>query len=512
MAIDDILTYIQTNRVNRIPDNEIQTSLLQSGYSGQDIEEAFARLNSKKQSFPLSLRKIFLFVAIALVLFVVGTGGYVLIKNQKSQNQAKSNTSELLSPTVTIIDANVNPTAKTDGEDSALIAYTESADDQTNPYQRVVLYDLNKKHRLDSLAELEPRPNALYFIGSWSPDGRYLPVIVNGISGNSPHILYFYDKKLHTMRVVRETEKNERSTRSEAVSYGAGWLDGERYAYFTDFTPEANTRTIEFIRSNGITGISTRSAEIKRRNKDMEIVEVFSPAFPQAPNSVQTQSIVINGKPFTYPVTGEIVGVSNGQVISYDRPKQTVSPNTSGQLPIDVEEQINAWQQQGLSEEVMQQKILELLNRKGDSTLYITDITTGNSRSMLLSGSPEWYAHDVNAHPTQSVVIVYQRNKLVHPDKERFVWVDFENQTQEVLFERPLTTGQTEAASGSESKDEGSFSITADGQWIVREFGDVFNQLVILAYNFDTRQEHAVCEKKCTDLRVYNPKRLRIVY
>lgn len=474
-----------------------------------DLPEERSTSGSLEQHTTAPFVKSPLFKFLVAVLLLVGLGAvsvfaYSQYKNTTSKKEDQPETrSESKPPSVSVSEGNLT------------IVFVESTGPSEND-DRVVFYDAKTQTKLGDIADFI-KPNRIYSLGPWSPSGRYLPIHVTALlnkqtgEDSGELLLYMYDSKQHVARKIytgNESEGYEKTIIYSQVNLGSGWLDEGKFGYQHDRDTEKGEVTVKYITRDGVMGETTIVDTIKVKN-DLLTVEYLG-----VPRT--DKKIYINGKEVDVKPEGEIVGAIGNNIVSLKKaePKYDLGNLWEGEIDPALEARFREIESSNLSEEEKSQKVLELLQPEGFSTIYLTNIDTGGIEKTIPLSEKLWIVQSAQIHPTEPFLLIHETDRELLPEKHRILKISLQNpENKEALVSEGVTSGNSFA--GSLLEEGVSFHITADGNWIVyyedRDTREPFDRNIVMV-SLSTKEKRIICSAYCQWYKVYNPTQLTAGY
>ncbi len=531
-----LIDFIQKAKSLSETDLEITSSLLSAGWKQQDISAAFEYVQKNSnvsQNFsttdepdPLKVtqppeekkakpNKLTITLFTLGLLFVVTISGFFIYFKFFKKTP--------LGPNIKDSEEKPYQTSETIGQPNAIesthsiIAFTTSKKD--NPASAVVFYDRQQKEKLPLPQVIQEDNNFMFLLGPWSPSGQYLPILAfTGPATEESYVnLYFYDSQKLEAKKIYSSPRNEENFvwASTSFNFLSAWMDDTRLVVNNVRDPQKESATLTYVTTDGEIKTMQQSDELKRANDQLEHTVTTRP-------SIHTESITVGSVTLDFVLEGEVVGVVDGMLAVLEKPKSiSVIVDDAGNAasPQDLEyfeEEMEKLEKQGLSEEELSKKTLELIEPKGKTILSLYNLKDGKVNREVNLTDGTWQVQSILVHPSEKFLIAHQTDKRHLPSKQRFVVITpSENPNTRTIFEEDLPKSSNPNYLSSLMFQENSFFLSSDGDWIIGMRGsnvDNPQNSTIYMKNIITQEESLICSNNCWDVRTYCPLCLQTVY
>ncbi|MDO8497109.1 MAG: hypothetical protein Q7S61_01005 [bacterium] len=382
-----------------------------------------------------------------------------------------------------------------------VIAYVKNT---TSEVSSLHFYSLNKKTEEKGIVELKQDTKSLIQLGSWSPDGRYLPVLalvnLDKEQKDKRIILYLYDSQLLTYKVIYDSPVDGDNLDWVSIfGFSTYWKDSNAYILHSKSDTNSATQILTYITIDGKMQTEKAPSGFIERNSQMS----YSVSNKQTIDSVTVGNTVVK-----LQTNGSINGVVDGKIALLNVPRGpnigiddggNTANTTDYQM---IQKEMDKLEKQGLSEEELQKKVVDLLEPKGETTLKLYDLKGQLIQTINLTEST-WYTQSALVEPSQQSLIAHQTSGYFKPEKERFILITpSELNKIKILFERSYERTPNSLTQGI------SFFLSNDGNWIISMRGSYIDDpktSTVYLKNIITGEEKVICDTYCFDFKVYYP-------
>ena len=366
----------------------------------------------------------------------------------------------------------------------------------------------------------------MFILGPWSPNGQYLPILAftGPASVNSYVNLYLYDSEKLTAKKIYSSSVNEKNGvwASSSFNYSSIWLDDYRLAIERDRDLETGTMDLTYITIDGEMQTIQQSNRPKKVSSQLEYVLAVSESYNNSYNP-KIESIKVGSQTLDFVPEGEIVGVVEGMLAVFEKPEffdiaSIVNDNSLNQKYQEYfEKELKKLEEQGLSEDELKNKALDLFEPKGETILKLYNLKNGSVESEINLTDGTWQTQSVLVHPSEKFLVAHQTDKFFNPLKQRFITITPPSNIK-IVFEEDLSENERAGNSNYLSLflfQGTSFFLSSDGNWIIGMRGPGVNDpqnSKIYMRNIVTGEENIICPSYCWDMRTYFPLYPRTLY
>ncbi len=352
-------------------------------------------------------------------------------------------------------------------------------------------------------------------LGPWSPNGQYLPILAyTGPASEESNInLYLFDSKTLTAKKIYNSPSNEenRLWANTSFNFIAAWMDEEKLVLKDDRNSQGVLTNVTRITTRGEIITTEHSNELERGNKQLEY------SFSLGAQGHTVTSIKVGTNILAFVPEGEIVGVINGMLAVLTKPKPvSLSEMSDPNQNSDIAKQLAELQRQGLTEEELSRRMLELMEPKGDTLLKFYNLANGSVEKEINLTYDTWQIQSILVHPSQKTLVAHQTNKFVQATKQRFISVDPSSESGfRIIFEEDLNTSVSQQFLSLLMFQGSSFFMSTDGESIIGMRGSALESAStnnIYIKNIASAQEDIICPSNCFDMRVSYPYHLETRY
>lgn len=392
----------------------------------------------------------------------------------------------------------------------SLVAFVEYLDaypkyDSTG---QMKLYDLSQKKLVDIDQSLTANKDGAPGLGPFSPDGKYLPVF---FVRPGKETFFHYSLFLYSLQ-------DNKATRLIEIDYSQinpylypFWLDNQNFVY-DDYNRDYSTEKMSAL----VVNLKGEQRKIPLPSESLSSPEPFTFAnnrlealYPHPDplrnllRSGQAQ-VTVDSTPVPGNPIGGVVGLLENYLVTLEAP----IPNLSG-LVQDIKNKTG-------------QEALEAAEKswksEGDYLLNFYKLPEGKLEKSIIAQDPGWVVRGALIRPNKNTVIIQQLDKLISSPLYRYTEIDPKQPNQRKIISEEA--GVSALAIISANGGSSTFEVTQDGAWLIglqpsgskSNLGEDLNQ--IAAWNIDTKERVVICKQEkvdCTNLRVYNPLKLRPV-
>lgn len=516
--VDERLTrYIKQSISQGVPLEQLKQSLLNSGWRAESIEEATEQVTNLLKGKPVPgvskqqttappkkppLFKILVILGILIGFGIVSIFAYYQYKGITSRKKDEAET-------------DLGYGTQSGSVDNLTVVFVEATKDLDD--EKVVFYDIRTQTRLEDIADFT-NPGYLYSLGQWSPDGKYLPIHVSALPDNQTGessgeiLLFMYDSEQHTAKEIYKENKSdeyeERIIYSD-VNYASGWLDEEKFGYRYDKDVENNKVTIKYITYDGLRGEETIE-DNRRVSNDRLTIEYLG---DNQTNS--NREIYIDGQEILIKTEGEVSGLVDDFIVIFNQaePQYDYTDLSEANMDPNLEAELNEIESSNLSEEEKEQKIVDLLEPKGASTIHLINVTTLVEEEAISLDDEQWVVRSVQVHPKESILLVHETDSLYSSKKHRIYKIPLQDlENKDIIVSEDIVG---DLLIGSLLEEGVSFHITSDGSGVIyyedKAENDPFNRDIIMI-SLSSKEKRTICSTYCTSYKVYNPTQLMFGY
>lgn len=380
----------------------------------------------------------------------------------------------------------------------ALVAFTVYHEASSSS---LVLYDITQKREITLDSPLSTERDGLVNLGPWSPDGRYLPILIIRDS-SLPNPIYLYDSMDGQARKIIDTRSVPDLLSSvTSFNYLSRWLQNDILVFNLRASPEENTDELVLISSTGHVSRVSRPSKLIRGNRRLEISSPL--ATDSATQLVATRHMKLDGNEITFDFKGEVVGVLNETLVTLESPEQ---PDL---LQLNENRSFTASLKQAATEIEAEQLLEQALRPTGDWQLHFYQITDGGLTHSRSLADDSWLTIGAQIRPKRDTILIHQQDKQLPPFNSRYIEIDPKKVDERRLIAEG--TGETD----DERTYGNSFYLSADGGWLIG-YAPSENPPVyplgktIVAWQIDSGEKLILCEDACDQVRVFNPETLRL--
>lgn len=365
----------------------------------------------------------------------------------------------------------------------------------------LLLYDIIQKRKIPVTVPLAAERDGLVALGPWSPDGKYLPILI--IRGsNFPNPLYWYDTLDGLARLIVDARsKPDLLSGVASFNYLSRWLQNDIMVFNLRASPEENSDELVLVSSSGEVSRVSRPSKLIHGNRHLDI-SVPLATVGSSPSAV-ARKIKFNGKEITFDFTGEIIGIVNETLVTLESPHIPELDQLNENKSLTTS--LNRAADESEAEELLEQA----LRPTGDWYLHIYKLVDGSLINSISLTDDRWLTIQAQIRPQRGTVIIHQQDGQLPPFTTRYIEID----VNKLDKKRIVAEGPGEL---SEERIFGnSFYLTADGDWLISYAPAEDLQAyplgkTIIAWRIDTGEKLILCEDACDQIRVYNPEDLRL--
>lgn len=403
-----------------------------------------------------------------------------------------------------------NTTVTTNGS-SHPIAYLK------DNYKSVHFYNSDQRVEELGIAELENETDPLIQLGPWSPNGQYLPILAHTGSDKRYVSLYLYDSQKLKAKKIYGSPLNEENLMWVGTSFNflSTWMDDTRLVVESDRDIQNGVTTLTYITTSGELKTEQQPDRLRQVSNQLEYITRIG----RVP---QIESIKVGSTTLDFIPEGEIIGVVDGMLAILKRPESlSLGVDDAGNAanPQDLEyfqKEMEKLKEEGLSEEELQEKTLELMEPKGEIILSLYDLKDGKTNNNVNLTEGTWQTRSMLVHPSQGLLIAHQTDRSFLPSKQRFITITpSKTPSTQVIFEEKLPKSENPNYLSLLMFQGSSFFLSKDGNWIIGMRGsgvDNPQSSTVFMKNITNGEELVVCPSHCFDVRVYYPLQLQRMY
>lgn len=479
----------------------------------QSVQEPKPTTQESQSEIPQKgkkLPKAVIYILISVILLTLSVLGFWLY--QKISSTFSSNL-----PKVTPETSQITTKLKIVKEAHSIIAYTVSEQDDVS--SAVFFYDAQKKERLPPSPIIQADNNFMFLLGPWSPNGQYLPILAfTDPATEKLYVnLYLYNSQTLEAKRIYSSLRNEENFvwASTSFNFLSTWMDDSRLMLEEDRDIQKGLTTLTYITTDGELKTIQQPDKLKKVSSQLEYTTTIGP-------DAHIESITAGSITLDFVPEGQIVGIVDGMLAVLKKPKSiSIAVDDAGNAasPQDLEyleKEVEKLKKQGLSEEELSKKVLELIEPKGETILSLYSLKDGKASNEVNLTDGTWQTQSILVHPSGKFLIAHQTDKDFLPSKQRFITITpSEHPNTRVIFEEDLEKGGNPNYLSSLMFQGSSFFLSNDGNWIIGMRGskvDNPQNSIVYMRNIVTGEENIVCPNYCWDMRIYYPLYLQAMY
>lgn len=444
-------------------DEQIKQALVTNGWIPEQIQTAFPVHHKSKRKLVLGI------VLILILIATMGIVASVFLSPRKYDPMPVETEIEPLSASLPAV---------------VYIKYSpeELSGGSSGWRGELTLFDFSTKQSFLPVLPTGHRNDFGKIISPWSPSGKNLFML--GVRENSlPQPLYVYNSETRKLSYLFDTNSvPELKGKYSEFSFTSSWIDDLRLSYTKSSSVDTD-------------GIVDKVAAPETHFQSNGRLTILQPGVI----SISPQTATLDGKLLS-SLKGIIAGMTNKYIITIEKPK--------AKNPIEDPE----LQRQliGIQNEEEAKRILDQAYKpKGDSIIYLYLISNPDKVISIPWPGNSWAIEATEPLYSTNSLIVHEVDSNLVATKNRFTLINFDNPDgRKVITEVGRLNKENYISS------ETSIGVTPDEQWMViflesdnPEAIDITGK--IAAWNLETGEALTICESGCSNVKVYNPNRLR---
>lgn len=502
--MENIEAFIQAQRKMGKADEQIKEVLRAGGWTDIKLQQYFPIVVPVSSGLVKPSKKLlWIFLILGFLVFEIGSSVFAWNYTHSSKKVSEPNLTTM------------TPTPSPQKTGNIMVAFVQSDSTLTRVGDNNInlgfirFYDLSTKKELSPDPILSQAPKTLPSLGNWSPDGRYLPILLLG-SANVSESLYVFDATTQKAKKLTElSDTTEFPGFSTSFWFQSFWIDPTHVAAGINMgKPSPSSDTLLVVDTSGTVTKSTRPATVilgtQRLTYELNQTIATASGVPAVAQTVT--AVKIDGKQFQTSLQGTPFGLIGNQLVT------AIIPTAQNPYTIAPDAKFTKQYEEATTEEERTRLMNDFLRPKQEATVSLYDIAKGTlSRSIPISAQAPWYTASLQMRPQHNTIIVNQQDSVVPPYAYRFL--EF-NPTTKEMRTIVQTSRYTAIPQLAMNTVDTKFTLSADGNWLLyyeQTNNPAFPPALyasIVATHIDTGEKVLVCKDGCNFFKVYNPDQI----